>query len=870
MKKETLFALAACAVATLSHAAWAAHAEKPVELRVHNTAGGPKLFLDGKAIPPRFLYTPSNNRALEVGTTWQTHELAFTPALPRETCTLHFRFEKNAIEVFLRDVEIVGADGKSVACADSFADLKRFRNAWGVNLEPRCGKVTAAEGGMRVTVVQPKVWHDDFHLYSRPFATTRGTRYRLRFSVKASRATHIFPTVYEAGGKPYQFCPFEGLDVMERQIRLAAASGVHLVSIPVPCAWCADGYDFEPIDAIFNKAIALDPKILILPRFGVDAPVWYLKAHPEARIRFSDGHEEMSVSIAEPTYRRAACAYTEATARHLRTTFPRNFAGLHVNGLSTGEWAYQNRAGVLSGCEPATRDAFRRYLAAHGDTHATTAEVPDETARRAGAEAGLLLRDAVHNPRVSAFARFRQENLTSFLAELGAAVRRGTDNALLSVFFYGYTWDLAGREWGPAGTGHFGLQDLLAQHRDKFDILCAPYSYNSRGWPATGPAMSPAETIGRAGILWLTENDTRTHRVLAWDSMQLNSSGRHPMTPHETEQVLARLTAFDMIRGYGCWWMDLFGHGWYDDPDLWREGLTRLAPLEKAMLARTMPFTPDVAVIADEQGLLDVVPGGWPLTMLLSQHYGYDLCGAPYGQYLLNDFLAHGATARLQFYPLVFALTASQRAALVRERQTHPEKTRVWCWAPGLVGESGVDADNIKKLTGFAVQRISLPLKAKVTSTEVGRAAGLPSEWGFAMPHKVNPLYAVDTQTGDEVWARYEDGSAAVVVRPTKAGGADVFLGTAHLQPAFITAVTRRSGIHHYTEPGQATVCAADGIVALQAQIEGPLEIDFGTNGTVTDLLTNTPVGTGPKLKLPFAKGELRVFRIRPTQTDNP
>jgi len=326
----------ACCFGVFLSTALVAGTISPVELRVRATAGGPQLFLDGKAVPPRFLYTPSNNRALDVGTAWTRHELAFTPALPREDCTLHFRFEKNAVDVFLKDVEIVGPDGAALAFGGSFATLKDFRARWSVNLEHRCGEVAAADGGIRVTVHQPKVWYDDFHLYSRPFKTTPGVRYRLRFAAKANRATQVFPAVYEAGGKQYQLAPFEGLDVMEGQIRIAAAAGVDLVSIPMPCAWCADGYDFSQMDALFRRAIALNPRILILPRFGVDAPRWYLQAHPEARIRYSDGQEEMSVSIAEPAYRAAACAYTEAAARHLRAAFPRNFAGLHVNGLSTG------------------------------------------------------------------------------------------------------------------------------------------------------------------------------------------------------------------------------------------------------------------------------------------------------------------------------------------------------------------------------------------------------------------------------------------------------------------------------------------------------------------------------------------------------
>ena len=50
----------------------------------------------------------------------------------------------------------------------------------------------------------------------------------------------------------------------------------------------------------------------------------------------------------------------------------------------------------------------------------------------------------------------------------------------------------------------------------------------------------------------------------------------------------------------------------------------------------------------------------------------------------------------------------------------------------------------------------------------------------------------------------------------------------------------------------------------IQAQKAGPLEIDFGTNGMVIDFLSKRPVGHGPRLTLPFNKGETRIFKVNP------
>ena len=76
----------------------------------------------------------------------------------------------------------------------------------------------------------------------------------------------------------------------------------------------------------------------------------------------------------------------------------------------------------------------------------------------------------------------------------------------------------------------------------------------------------------------------------------------------------------------------------------------------------------------------------------------------------------------------------------------------------------------------------------------------------------------------------------------------------------------KAAGVHFYTQPLKATVCAAEGYVVVQAREEGPLEIDFGVEAPVTDALTDKRIGVGPKVKLPFQKGETRIFRCAAKQ----
>ena len=52
----------------------------------------------------------------------------------------------------------------------------------------------------------------------------------------------------------------------------------------------------------------------------------------------------------------------------------------------------------------------------------------------------------------------------------------------------------------------------------------------------------------------------------------------------------------------------------------------------------------------------------------------------------------------------------------------------------------------------------------------------------------------------------------------------------------------------------------------MQAREDGPLEIDFGVEAPVMDALTGKQIGVGPKVTLPFQKGETRIFRYTAKQ----
>ena len=145
--------------------------------------------------------------------------------------------------------------------------------------------------------------------------------------------------------------------------------------------------------------------------------------------------------------------------------YPQNFAGIHPTGQNTHEWFYFDSWNKMNGWDPQTRESFRTYL---GDPKA---EVPSYEERRAHSRDFLL--DPQTQARCIAFNRFQQQEMTDFVAELAQTCRRHTEGRKLVIFFYGYAWEFSSHRFGPANSGHYGLENLLAKGFTDFSKAAA-------------------------------------------------------------------------------------------------------------------------------------------------------------------------------------------------------------------------------------------------------------------------------------------------------------------------------------------------------------------------------------------------------------
>ena len=851
-------------------------ADNALTVRVLPTRGGPQIHVDGKPVAPRFFWGAMNGGSIQLGEEWADQSFEFSPGIDvHQQGTLHFRFGQLAGKIDLADVRVRDAQtDEDILPVDSFAKPELFTRMWNVWPPPPAntvGKWEVSERALHVTLADPPGgrW-PDFHFNSSLALSFRADRtYRCTFRAKASPARMIQPALYQVanntwnniGGPPGPFL---------NQVALARDAGVNLVSFSAPECWDPPGkpVDWSPIDSLCRQIIAVNPNVLLVPRVGADAPGWWLDRHPQSRMVYDlDKVRPDHASVSDRAYRADAAAHLERLCRHLCETFPRHFAGIHPCGQNTGEWFYLDSwERPLSGYDPATLTAFRAWLKSRGDRDAEMATVPTDTERRAHPFG--LLRDPAREKRLIEFARFQQIEMADHVAALAAACRRGTAGQKLVVFFFGYLFEFGVLQNGAPTSGHYALSRLLGGQ--DIDILCSPISYTDREWLGTAPCMSAAESVRQAGILWLNEDDSRTF-LDRRTAEHVQEGGLTDL--EQTQQVMLRNTSQEALRGFGSWWMDLPAQGWFNDARIWRE-MVRLHPVDVAMLRRGQPFTPDVAMITDEDAMChltgDSAAAAQPLTYNVRADFGR--MGTPYGQYLLTDVLAGKVPAKLQVFLSAWALSAGQRRDLAGSRST--ATTRVWCWAPGFIYPDRQDVAGIAEVTAFKARPVNLS-SAQVTPTDEGRKRGLLAPFGPKTA--IQPLFAVEARP-EETWATYADGSAAVAVRPRPGNGSasgiaatvsvasvgdagwDVFVGTPRLTPELLRAVAKLAGVRLFTE-ANVPVWAAEGYVAIQAHATGPITVDVGQAAPIFDALDGKPLGQGPRLSVSFRQGETRVLK---------
>lgn len=845
-------------------------------VRVDAAGGAPRLLVDGRPVRARMFWGAPGTTPIPLSPAGEviTREFTAVESEP-DHATMHLRFQKVPGEILLDDIQLTEVEtGRQVIPRCDFESgpgaFARDWTFWPTGAQNTVGSVDVVPGrgrggsaALRIRLQAPPDgrW-PDFHIYHiANLALVKGRQYRLSFWARAEPAQKVTIACYRPG---QTFVALGGPgDCFASQIRLAAGAGVDFVSFPCSLPWPAPGEpaDWSGPDAQCERVLAANPKALLIPRIGVEPPAWWQKAHPDEMMRWEDAGQHRQCAVpASPLYRHDAAERLAALVAHLEEKLGDHIAGYHTCGQNTGEWFYEDTWGhALNGYAPADLAGWRAWLHQHyatdealrgawDDAAATLAgaTVPSPAARHA-APAGILRDPAAERPLID-FAAYQQDAMAGCVLDLARAVRQASGGRKLVLFFYGYGFEFGAIQNGPATSGHYAFRRIL--NSPDIDVLCSPISYFDRGPAGSAPAMSAAESVALAGKMWLNEDDTATYL----------STGQAPgwmeraRDLQETNAELARNVAQESLRHFGTWWMDLGATGWFDDPGIWDQ-MKRLQPLDDATLAAGKPFRPEVAAVLDEGSMLRVAAGGTRVTRpgVYEARAALGRMGAPYGQYLLDDVAAGKVDARLYVFLNAWCLTAEQRRAL---REHTRGRACIWCYAPGYQDGYRTSLDAMRELTGFRLAPVA-PAGALAAPTDAGKRLGLQTPFGAKEP--VRPLFAATDARPDEVLATYADGSAAVALRRTPEG-VSIFAGAPGLTSELLRVAARAAGVHLFTDT-DCCITANAPFLALHATQDGPVVLDTGRRGPVTDVPAGEQVGQGPRLTLTLKRGETRVLR---------
>ena len=631
----------------------------------------------------------------------QVVRFEFVAAAGATNGTLHFRFGRHPGRVVLDDVHVTALpDGddvlpacdfeggtNAVACDWTFWPRDAANTVGAVGVAPGEGRDGTAGLGVTLRAPPGDRW-PDFHVYCHPrLRIEAGRHYSVSFWIRTDAPRAVSTALYRPGD-PFVFLGGPG-DAFDAQLRLAAQAGVKFVSFPIDLPWPEPGSaaDWTAADAACRRVLEAHPSALLIPRIPMDPPAWWRAAHPDEVMHWEDGRRDKAVP-ASPVYRRDAAARLSAVIGHLEETFGNHVAGYHPVGQNTGEWFYDEMwQGRLSGFAPADRDAWRAWLARR---YATDAELQsawaDPGAARAGASLPTaserraaphgLLHDPATEQRLVDWAEFQQDAMAGCVMELAHAARQASRGRKLVLFFYGYVFELAGAPGGAPVSGHYALRQVL--DCPDIDVLCAPIAYFDRGLGGSAPAMSAAESVALAGKLWLNEDDT--HTCLATE--QPPGWQDHVSTVEDTNRELLRNVAQASLRNFGTWWMDLCRSGWFNDERLWA-GMKQIRSMDDAMRERPTPFRPEIAAVVDERAMrhLTAASSASAKAAVYDARRALGRCGAPYGQYLLDDVLAGRVPAKLLVLLGPTLLDDAERTRLAKVAEG---RVCLWCRPAGF------------------------------------------------------------------------------------------------------------------------------------------------------------------------------------------
>jgi len=658
--------------------------------------------------------------------------------------------------------------------------------------------------------------------------------------------------------------------VVSSQIRLAAEHGVHIHSgvayLPLKNAFGVRS--FTSVQTLIKQILDSDPDGYILVRLQCVPTNFWARTHPDEMAVYSDGSNG-DVSFASREFWQDTVEALAALVQFLAD--PETIGGDRIIGLhiDKGEWFNDANAGYDFSAP--SKLAFRewlheRYQTAYalraawfsGTAEFETADIPKWPGTPASRKKEeVVLYNRPRERRYVDYNAFTSDLMAQAISGVAEAIKWLSQGKLLVGASYGYTFEFATRN----DSGHQALTKVLAS--PYVDIVAGPNSYTTRQAGGAGSFSSPVDSAHLHGKLWIVEDDTKTY--LAADETE-DAFNPKVATIQDTVSVLRRNASAALVHGCGICWMDLWGNGWLNSPEIWAEitELRQQSVAARRVLGDTNPV-PEVAILVDEASYNYIVgdPSGGALQAGLitkSRELIYR-SGASVGFYLQSDVALLPDAIKLYIFLNPLRVTTQERQS-IREKLQKPGKTLAWLYAPGLFDERGDSQTEVSEIVG-------MPLKAQPWNSHIGTifteerhpvTERLHGGKRLGSDEILNPSYAVADPAAIVLGEYAQSGAPSIASKINEGGWKSVFIGEPHLTGELLRGLYRFAGIHVYEVQDDIVHASSAGVILVHSPYTGQRTIHLPKPSAVYSVYEHRLVTQSASTFRAFMRGRATNF----------
>lgn len=600
-----------------------------------------------------------------------------------------------------------------------------------------------------------------------------------------------------------------------------------------PNAWAER---FAELDRNIRTLLGVNPQALVVILWDLRPTLRWLQQNPDEMLITAFGKKE-GVSFSSAKYRNECLTFTRSLIDYLKSQpYWDRIVGFHpwtcgmpdsvTGGVAENLWQTDRAKITVGDFNPQAmkmfRDFLRRRYLNNVEELRRAWRHPEITFDTATPEIGELtapgvndgvFRDPAAGRMAFDYMDFVPTMLSSLILDMCRLTKEMTGGTRINFVHYGFLIAHMQAYNSPGGmfnNNNFDLAELLNDPAIDGYIGAASYSGRLAGTPFL--TYFPWSSFRLHGRMYLPDDDTRHYQAAT-------RNYGHTRGLRESQAIIRRNLGADITRNFGSWFADMSqGEGalavsWTGEREI-AEMIGEMNRLYRQAQQIGYRSAAEIAVIfsAKSPRYLDMFHGPTLSNNLINWMYYPEFfrLGAPFDVYLASDLHHPDFPRQYKLYVMMntFYLSDADRKRI--EELKKDGTTFLWFYAPGYVGDNGLDVRQIEALTGIRTE--VLPGKEKMTAVlqhhrlaegmpESGRlgAAGFPAPATRRMhADEFGPKFRI-VDPKAETAAQFADGKAALAFRDFGTWKS-VYSVIPRLERPVLRNICRLAGVHLYTD----------------------------------------------------------------------